>query len=79
MSTPAGVQYLYKIGGVTDFARREEAIVFYNLTCYSCQLGDFETAKSYLKQAIKIDSSWRIAALDDKDLEPLWKTLGANS
>jgi tetratricopeptide (TPR) repeat protein len=57
----------------------KEAVIKYNLACYFCQERDLQTAKDYLNQAIKIDLSWRIAALDDKDLEPLWETLGANS
>jgi tetratricopeptide (TPR) repeat protein len=57
----------------------KEAVIKYNLACYFCQTKDIENAKNYLKKVFKIDSSWRIAALDDKDLEPLWKTLGANS
>jgi hypothetical protein len=46
---------------------------------YECQLENLESAKNYLKQAIKIDSSWRIAALNDKDLEPLWDFLQATT
>jgi hypothetical protein len=45
-------------------------------TCTTpCQLGSLESAKNYLKQAFKIDSSWRIIALHDKDLEPFWEKL----
>ena len=40
-----------------------------------CQLGDLESAKRYLKRAFEIDPNWRIAALDDKDLEPLWASI----
>jgi len=50
----------------------KEAVIPYNLACYECQLGNLETAKNYLKQAFKIDSSWRVAALHDPDLQPLW-------
>src|SRR5437867_1564490 len=49
-----------------------EAIIFYNLGCYSCQLGEIDNAKNYLKQAFEIDPSWRLRALDDEDLKPLW-------
>lgn len=52
-----------------------EAIIPFNLACYYCQLGDLETAKDHLRRAFKIDAHWRAAALDDKDLEPLWSTL----
>jgi Tfp pilus assembly protein PilF len=53
----------------------KEAIIKYNLACYFCQTGDTEGAKNYLKKAFELDSSWRAKALDDPDLEPLWKSL----
>jgi len=49
----------------------------YNLACYLCQLGDLESAKGYLKRAFEIDSSWRLQALEDEDLKPLWDSLQA--
>jgi tetratricopeptide (TPR) repeat protein len=52
-----------------------EAAIPYNLACYYCQLGEMEKAKCYLKQVFKIDSSWRMAALEDEDLRPLWDSL----
>jgi predicted Zn-dependent protease len=52
-----------------------EAVINYNLACYECQLGNVESAKNYLKQAFKIDSHWRIAALEDADLERLWDSV----
>jgi tetratricopeptide (TPR) repeat protein len=55
----------------------KEAIIKYNLACYFCQTADIEIAKSYLKKAFEIDSSWRVAALDDEDLEPLWKSIAS--
>jgi tetratricopeptide (TPR) repeat protein len=53
----------------------KEPVVKYNLACYFCQTGDIKTAKSYLKKAFKIDLNWRMAALEDDDLKPLWKSL----
>ncbi len=52
-----------------------EAIIKYNLACYECQLGNLGVARNYLKQAFAIDSNWRVAALDDEDLEPLWDSI----
>src|SRR6266496_3130783 len=49
-----------------------EAVIKYNLACYCCQLAEIEDAKNYLKKAFEIDSSWRLKALDDEDLRPLW-------
>lgn len=54
-----------------------EPVIPFNLACYFCQLGDLETAKEYLKRAFEIDSSWRLQALEDDDLRPLWETLAA--
>jgi tetratricopeptide (TPR) repeat protein len=54
-----------------------EAIIKYNLACYFCQTGEIEKAKNYLKKAFEIDSTWRIGALDDDDLKPLWGSLRA--
>jgi Flp pilus assembly protein TadD len=53
-----------------------EAVIPFNLACYFCQLGDLDAAKDHLNRAFAIDADWRAAALDDRDLEPLWKTLG---
>ena len=53
----------------------KEALIKYNLACYYCQLGENEAAKNYLKKAFEIDLSWRMAALEDEDLKPLWESL----
>jgi len=53
----------------------KEAVIKYNLACYFCQLGDLETAKNYLKRAFEIDLNWRMQALEDEDLKPLWDSL----
>jgi tetratricopeptide (TPR) repeat protein len=53
----------------------KDAIIKCNLACYCCQLGENENAKSYLKKAFEIDSTWRLKALDDEDLRPLWDLL----
>ena len=53
----------------------KEAVIKYNLACYCCQLAEIENAKNYLKKAFEIDLSWRLKALDDEDLRPLWDSL----
>lgn len=53
----------------------KEAVIKYNLACYFCQTANLNTAKNYLKQAFKIDSNWRMAALEDEDLRPLWDSV----
>jgi len=53
----------------------KEAVIPYNLGCYCCQLEDLESAKKFLRRAFQIDSNWRLIALDDIDLKPLWEAL----
>jgi tetratricopeptide (TPR) repeat protein len=52
-----------------------EPAIKYNLACYFCQTGETQKAKDYLKEAFEIDLNWRIAALEDEDLELLWESL----
>ena len=51
------------------------AILHYNLACYICQLGDLEKAKTTLHRAFKLEPQFRVMALDDEDLKPLWETI----
>jgi len=53
----------------------KEAAIKYNLACYFCQTGDIKTAKNYLKKAFEIDLNWRVAALEDADLQPIWGSI----
>ncbi len=53
----------------------KEPIIHYNLGCYSCQLGDLESAKDHLKRAFALEPQCRAMALDDSDLRPLWDSL----
>ena len=54
------------------------ATMRYNLACYACQLGNLERAKQWLEKAFALGGArkMRLAALDDPDLEPLWKEAG---
>ena len=56
----------------------KEAVIKYNLGCYECRLGEIENATNYLKKAFEIDPSWRMQALEDEDLKPLWDSLQAD-
>jgi hypothetical protein len=47
----------------------------FNLGCYACQLGDFANAKKFVGDTIKPDTKFKLLALDDPDLEPLWKEI----
>lgn len=48
-----------------------EAVIPYNLGCYSCQNREFDEAKSYLEQAFSLDSNYVKMAKKDEDLESL--------
>jgi tetratricopeptide (TPR) repeat protein len=54
----------------------EEPMIAYNLACYECQLGNLAPAKDHLMCATKADAKFSAMALDDLDLEPLWKEIG---
>src|SRR6478672_7910921 len=62
------------INALPKFPR--QAIIYYNLACYDCQSNRIESAKQYLRQAFRIDPNWRLQALEDEDLKPLWDYLG---
>jgi predicted Zn-dependent protease len=59
----------------------KEIVIRYNLACYECVLGNMGQAKLRLSEAFnlaqkqKCFDKWRLAALDDHDLEPLWGKL----
>ena len=62
------------INALPKFPR--QGIIYYNLACYECQLKRMESAKKYLGQSFEIDLNWRLQALEDDDLKPLWDYLG---
>ena len=49
-----------------------DAMTHFNLGCYACQLGDIEEAKARVGKAIELDAKFKLLALDDPDLEPMW-------
>ena len=51
------------------------AILHFNLACYEAQLGNLARAKAYLTRAVALDNKYRLLAVDDPDLSPLWKSL----
>jgi predicted Zn-dependent protease len=56
-----------------------EPTVFYNLSCYACQMDQLEQARRLLEQAMTIGHRKRLLemALADDDLKPLWEELRA--
>jgi tetratricopeptide (TPR) repeat protein len=47
----------------------------FNLACHEAQMGNLDRAKTHLKRATEIDAKFRLIALKDRDLEPLWPSL----
>ena len=56
----------------------KDPIIPYNLACYACQLGNLKEARRWLEKAFALGDSKQIkrVALEDPDLEPIWKELG---
>jgi hypothetical protein len=52
----------------------EDAMTHFNLGCYACQVGDLEEAKIRVGRAVELDAKFKLLALDDPDLEPMWET-----
>jgi len=50
---------------------REKAIFHYNLACYSCVLGQIDTAREALHRSFALDKKYREYARADHDLQPL--------
>jgi tetratricopeptide (TPR) repeat protein len=49
----------------------------FNLACYEAQLRNLPKAREHLQRAIRSDPGYRLDALNDPDLEPLWHELKA--
>jgi tetratricopeptide (TPR) repeat protein len=56
----------------------EDPILRYNMACYECQMGRLEQAKNWLEKAFELGDArkLKLMALDDPDLEPLWRKIG---
>jgi tetratricopeptide (TPR) repeat protein len=50
----------------------DNANIHYNLSCYETRLQHFRTAQRHLARAIQLDPRFKLVAMDDADLEPLW-------
>ena len=59
-----------------------EPAVPFNLSCYACQLGRLEDASAWLRRTFAVADKagrkkrFRLMALDEPDLEPLWRRIG---
>jgi Flp pilus assembly protein TadD len=54
-----------------------EPIIFYNLSCYACQMRKLDEARQWFRKALKLVGKAEIQgmALADEDLEPLWEEI----
>jgi predicted Zn-dependent protease len=56
----------------------KEYLMRYNLACYECQLGNLKESKAWLEKTFELagKNEVKLMALNDKDLEPLWRKIG---
>jgi len=55
-------------------------LVPYDLACYKAQLGRIEEAEKWFKPAMALnEKEGKLIAIDDPDLEPLWKGMEGTS
>ena len=87
---PSG--WIYRASSLTELNRHQEAyealseaatrfppdeIILYDLACVGCKLKRFDEALEWLAKAIEVGGKdVRLRALDDPDLEPIWKGTG---
>ena len=57
----------------------ENATIQFNIGCYACLLGDIEEAKRRVERATELDPQFKLLALDDPDLEAMWKEIGGGN
>ena len=86
---PSG--WIYRASSLTELNRQQEAyetlsaaaalfprdeIILYDLACVCCALKRVDEARSWLGKAIEAGgNAIRLKALDDSDLEPLWREI----
>lgn len=67
----------YLILSSGNHALSDNALFHFNMACYECQLGQQDSARLRLKQAIKLNRLCKQMALDDPDLEPMWQMISS--
>ncbi|HEY4283126.1 MAG TPA: hypothetical protein VGM62_08675 [Chthoniobacterales bacterium] len=55
----------------------DNANIHYNLSCYETRLHHFHKAQRHLARAIQLDPRFKLVAIDDVDLKPLWVKVSA--
>ncbi len=56
----------------------EEALLWFNFACYCSLLGEVEDASHHLDEAVRLDKAFEAEAVDDPDLDNLWKWIRSN-
>lgn len=51
----------------------EEGVLWFNFACYCSLLGQVESASRHLDEAIRLDKAFESEAVNDPDLDNLWK------
>jgi len=51
----------------------EEGVLWFNFACYCSLLGRVESASHHLDEAIRLDKAFEAEAVNDPDLDNLWK------
>ena len=54
----------------------DEPVLQFRIACCACQLGILPAAKMWLEKAFALDPKLRLQALDEPELEPLWREIG---
>ena len=56
----------------------KEYLMRYNLACYECELGNLKESRAWLEKTFELadKNEVKLMALDDSDLEPLWREIG---
>jgi len=53
----------------------DNAHIKFQLGCYHCQLQHLEEGEEYVREATRLHQHWRLIALQDQDVKPLWPKL----
>ncbi len=56
----------------------KEALLWFNFACYCSLLGEVEDASHHLDEAVRLDKAFEAEAVDDPDLDNLWKWIRSN-
>jgi tetratricopeptide (TPR) repeat protein len=85
--------WIYRASSLTELNRQQEAyetlsaaaalfpgdeIIAYDLACVCCTLNRVDEAREWLGKAVEAGGDEvKLRALDDSDLEPLWRNIGS--